>query len=81
MNRTRKYYKPSDMLRIIMLGAGILVTVLASFSICLQSLQVTEDLQKNPRNDMLIAGIFILVLVTVINLRARSLARRSDLKK
>jgi hypothetical protein len=81
MNRIRKPYTLSDMLRILMLGAGVFVVVLAGFSIGLLSLQGTVDLQNNPRIDVLIVGIFILALFTVLNLRARSPARRSDLKK
>lgn len=81
MNRTRKPYTLSDMLRILMLGAGVLVVVLAGFSIGLQSLQGTVDLQKNPRIYILIVGIFILGLATILNLRARSQVQWRDLKK
>lgn len=81
MSRTRKFYTLSDMLRILLLGAGVLTVILAGFSIGLQSLRAPMDLQNNPRIDVLIVGIFILILATILNLKARSQVRQSDLKK
>lgn len=54
------------MLRILMLGVGILMTVLADFFIDLQSLRGTVDVQKNPRVDMLLTGVIIVIVVNVV---------------
>lgn len=78
MNRGRKHYTSLDMVRFVILGAAVLLVIIAGFSIGLQSLQGTVDLRNNPRINLLIVGIIILASATAWNLKARSKAQRND---
>lgn len=81
MKRAGRNYITLDMVRIIMLGAGVVVTVLAGFSIGLQSLRGGVNFRDNPGVDALIIGVFILALVTAINLVLKRRSNGSSSKK
>jgi hypothetical protein len=78
MSRTRKHVTRSDVLIFLLLGTGILMTVLGAFSIGLQSLHGTVDVQNNPSIDILIVGIIVVIGITALNLMRRSSVHRHD---
>ncbi len=83
MNRERKFYTTAEVLLMTMRGLGIIMMVIAGFSIGLRSLRGPVDIPDNPMIHLLIFGIMVVGVATFFNLRARasSRVRGEDLKK